>query len=200
MAYNTVCVNTLTAPGNDMFAKVLTTPVAKALIFRGRGNRVGGLAGRSVPAIEIGGKTLVSTYMANPQNVERKWYVIDAEGMVMGRLASQVASMLRGKHKPTFTPHCDCGDYIIVVNTDKLVLTGKKLDNKVYRYHTGYPGGLKEIPYRKLMANKSEFAFREAVRRMLPKGPLGYAMAKKLFVFGGPEHNHQAQKPEALKL
>ena len=110
----------------------------------------------------------MSTYMANPQNVERKWYVIDAEGMVMGRLASQVASMLRGKHKPTFTPHCDCGDYIIVVNADKLVLTGKKLDNKVYRYHTGYPGGLKEIPYRKLMANKSEFAFREAVRRMLP--------------------------------
>ena len=152
------------------------------------------------PAIEIGGNTLVSTYMANPQNVERKWYVIDAEGMVMGRLASQVASMLRGKHKPTFTPHCDCGDYIIVVNTDKLVLTGKKLDNKVYRYHTGYPGGLKEVPYRKLMANKSEFAFREAVRRMLPKGPLGYAMAKKLFVFGGPEHNHQAQKPEELKL
>ena len=142
----------------------------------------------------------MSTYMANPQNVERKWYVIDAEGMVFGRLASQVASMLRGKHKPTFTPHCDCGDYIIVVNADKLVLTGKKLDNKVYRYHTGYPGGLKEIPYRKLMANKSEFAFREAVRRMLPKGPLGYAMAKKLFVYTGAEHNHQAQKPEALKL
>ena len=142
----------------------------------------------------------MSTYMANPQNVERKWYVIDAEGMVFGRLASQVASMLRGKHKPTFTPHCDCGDYIIVVNADKLVLTGKKLDNKFYRYHTGYPGGLKEITYRKLMAKKSEFAFREAVRRMLPKGPLGYAMAKKLFVYAGPEHNHQAQKPEELKL
>ena len=102
----------------------------------------------------------MSTYMANPQNVERKWYVIDAEGMVFGRLASQVASMLRGKHKPTFTPHCDCGDYIIVVNADKLVLTGKKLDNKFYRYHTGYPGGLKEISYRKLMAKKSEFAWR----------------------------------------
>ena len=142
----------------------------------------------------------MSTYMANPQNVERKWYVIDAEGMVMGRLASQVASMLRGKHKPTFTPNCDCGDYIIVVNTDKLVLTGKKLDDKVYRYHTGYPGGLKEIKYRNLMAKKSDFAFREAVRRMLPKGALGYHMAKKLFVYTGAEHNHQAQKPEELKL
>lgn len=142
----------------------------------------------------------MSTYIANPQNVERQWYVIDAEGMVLGRLASQVASMLRGKHKPTFTPNCDCGDYIIVVNADKLVLTGKKLDKKIYRYHTGYPGGLKEIPYRKLMATKSEFAFREAVRRMLPKGPLGYKMAKKLYVYAGPEHNQQAQKPVEYKL
>ena len=97
--------------------------------------------------------------MANPQNVERTWYVIDAEGQVLGRLASQVASMLRGKHKPTFTPHVDCGDYIIVVNCDKLVLTGRKLDQKLYRYHTGYPGGLKEIKYRKLMQTKSTFAF-----------------------------------------
>ena len=142
----------------------------------------------------------MSTYIAKPQEVERQWYVIDAEGQVLGRLASQVASMLRGKHKPTFTPTCDCGDYIIVVNADKLVLTGKKLDKKIYRYHTGYPGGLKEIPYRKLMATKSEFAFREAVRRMLPKGPLGYRMAKKLFVYAGPEHKHQAQKPVEYKL
>lgn len=142
----------------------------------------------------------MSTYIAKPQEVERQWYVIDAEGQVLGRLASQVASMLRGKHKPTFTPNCDCGDYIIVVNADKLVLTGKKLDKKIYRYHTGYPGGLKEIPYRKLMATKSEFAFREAVRRMLPKGSLGYRMAKKLFVYAGPEHKHQAQKPVEYKL
>lgn len=142
----------------------------------------------------------MSTYIAKPQEVERQWYVIDAEGQVLGRLASQVASMLRGKHKPTFTPNCDCGDYIIVVNADKLVLTGKKLDKKIYRYHTGYPGGLKEIPYRKLMATKSEFAFREAVRRMLPKGPLGYRVAKKLFVYAGPEHKHQAQKPVEYKL
>ena len=142
----------------------------------------------------------MSTYMANPQNVERKWYVIDADGMVLGRLASLVASMLRGKHKPTFTPNCDCGDYIIVINTDKIVLTGKKLDDKIYRYHTGYAGGLKEVPYRRLMEKKSDFAFKEAVRRMLPKGPLGYAMAKKLFVYTGAEHKHEAQKPELLKL
>ena len=97
----------------------------------------------------------MSTYMANPQTVERKWYVVDAEDLVMGRLASQVASILRGKNKPTFTPHVDCGDYVIVVNASKIKLTGKKLDQKLYRYHTGYPGGLKEITYRKLMANKS---------------------------------------------
>ena len=138
--------------------------------------------------------------MANPQTVERKWYVIDGEGQVFGRLASQVASMLRGKHKPTFTPNCDCGDYIIVVNADKLVFTGKKLDNQIYRRHTGYPGGLKEITYRKLMATKSECALREAVRRMLPKGPLGYAMLKKLHVYAGPEHKQAAQKPIELKL
>jgi len=142
----------------------------------------------------------VSTYMANPQNVERKWYVIDAEGMVFGRLASQVASMLRGKHKPTFTPNCDCGDYIIVINSDKLVFTGKKLDNKMYQYHTGYAGGLKEMNYRRLMEKKSDFAFELAVKRMLPKGPLGRAMAKKLFVYTGSEHKQQAQKPEMLKL
>lgn len=142
----------------------------------------------------------MSTYMANPQKVERKWYVIDAEDMVMGRLASQVASILRGKNKPTFTPHVDCGDYVVIVNASKLKLTGKKLDQKFYRYHTGYPGGLKEIAYRKLMANKSEFAFKEAVRRMLPKGPLGYSMLKKLHVYAGPEHEQQAQKPEVLVL
>ena len=142
----------------------------------------------------------MSTYMAKASTVERQWYVIDAEGEVLGRLASKIALILRGKHKPTFTPHVDTGDYVIVINADKMVLTGKKLDDKIYRYHTGYPGGLKEIKYRTLMAKKSDFAFREAVRRMLPKGPLGYAMAKKLFVYTGAEHNHQAQKPEELKL
>ena len=138
--------------------------------------------------------------MANPQNVERTWYVIDAEDQVLGRLASQVAAVLRGKHKPTFTPHVDCGDYVIVINAKKIRLTGKKLDQKNYRYHTGYPGGLKEIPYRKLIENKSDFMFKEAVRRMLPKGPLGYKMLKKLRVYAGAEHGHEAQKPVEFKL
>ena len=142
----------------------------------------------------------MSTYMANPQNVERTWYVIDAEDQVLGRLASQVAAILRGKHKPTFTPHVDCGDYVIVINAKKIRLTGKKLDQKNYRYHTGYPGGLKEIPYRKLIENKSEFMFKEAVRRMLPKGPLGYKMLKKLRVYAGAEHGPEAQKPVEFKL
>ena len=142
----------------------------------------------------------MSTYMANPQNVERKWYVIDAEDLVLGRLASQVASILRGKNKATFTPHVDCGDNVIIINASKIRLTGKKLDQKTYRYHTGYVGGLKEITYRKLMTNKSEFAFKEAVRRMLPKGPLGYSMLKKLHVYAGPEHEQQAQKPEVLVI
>ena len=142
----------------------------------------------------------MSTYMAKPANVDRKWYVIDAEGVVLGRLASQVALMLRGKHKPTFTPHVDTGDFIIVVNTDKIVLTGNKLNDKIYYHHTGHPGGLKETKYRDLMANKSEFALKKAVRGMLPKGPLGNKMIKKLKVYAGPEHEHQAQKPEAFEL
>jgi large subunit ribosomal protein L13 len=138
--------------------------------------------------------------MAKPANVDRKWYVIDAEGVVLGRLASQVALMLRGKHKPTFTPHVDTGDFIIVVNTDKIVLTGKKLDQKIYYHHTGHPGGLKETKYRDLMATKSEFALKKAVRGMLPKGPLGNKMIKKLKVYAGPEHEHAAQKPEAFEM
>ena len=142
----------------------------------------------------------MSTYMAKPANVDRKWYVIDAEGVVLGRLASQVALMLRGKHKPTFTPHVDTGDFIIVVNTDKIVLTGNKLDAKIYYHHTGHPGGLKETKYRDLMATKSEFALKKAVRGMLPKGPLGNKMIKKLKVYAGPEHEHAAQKPEAFEM
>lgn len=142
----------------------------------------------------------MSTYMAKPANVERKWYVIDAEGVVLGRLASQVALMLRGKHKPTFTPHVDTGDFIIVVNTDKIVLTGNKLNDKIYYHHTGHPGGLKETKYRDLMANKSEFALKKAVRGMLPKGPLGNKMLKKLKVYAGAEHEHAAQKPEVFEM
>ncbi len=138
--------------------------------------------------------------MSKPADVERQWYVIDAEDLVLGRLATQVAMMLRGKHKPTFTPHVDTGDNIIVVNAAKVRLTGKKLDQKMYRYHTGYPGGLKEIPYRRLLATKSEFALKNAVRGMLPKGPLGYRMLKKLHVYAGPTHEHAAQKPVAFEV
>ncbi|MCI7026595.1 MAG: 50S ribosomal protein L13 [Clostridiales bacterium] len=142
----------------------------------------------------------MSSYIAKPETVERKWYVIDADGVVLGRLASQVALMLRGKHKPTFTPHVDTGDYIIVVNTDKIAMTGRKLDQKIYYHHSGYPGGLKETKYRDLLANKSEFALRKAVRGMLPKGPLGNKMFKKLKVYAGAEHPHAAQQPEVIDM
>ena len=138
--------------------------------------------------------------MAKAETIERKWYVVDAEGMVLGRLASQVAHILRGKHKPTFTPHVDTGDHVIILNADKVILTGKKLDQKLYRRHSGYPGGLKEITYRVLLSRKPEFAVKRAITGMLPKGPLGRKMATKLRVYAGAEHEHQAQKPEALKL
>ena len=142
----------------------------------------------------------MKTYMAHAETVERKWYVVDAEGVTLGRLATKVASVLRGKHKPTYTPNVDTGDFVIVINTDKVVLTGKKLEDKYYRYHSGYIGGLKEIPYKKLMAEKSDLAVYEAVRGMLPKNSLGRAMLKKLRVYKGAEHNHAAQKPEVLKV
>ena len=142
----------------------------------------------------------MSSYIAKPETVERKWYVIDADGVVLGRLASQVALMLRGKHKPTFTPHVDTGDYIIVVNTDKIAMTGRKLDQKIYYHHSGYPGGLKETKYRDLLANKSEFALKKAVRGMLPKSPLGNKMFKKLKVYAGAEHPHAAQQPEVFDM
>lgn len=142
----------------------------------------------------------MKTYMANAQTVERKWYVVDAEGIPLGRLATKVAAILRGKNKPSFTPNVDAGDFVIVVNSDKVVLTGKKLEDKYYRYHTGYIGGLKEISYGKLMAERSDLAVYEAVRGMLPKNSLGRQMIKKLRVYKGAEHNHAAQKPETLKL
>ncbi|MBQ8295818.1 MAG: 50S ribosomal protein L13 [Clostridia bacterium] len=142
----------------------------------------------------------MKTYMAHAETVERKWYVVDAAGVPLGRLASRVASVLRGKNKPTFTPNVDTGDFVIVINTDKAVLTGKKLENKFYRYHTGYIGGLKEISYKKMMAEKSDLAVYEAVRGMLPKNSLGRQMLKKLKVYKGAEHNHAAQKPEELKV
>lgn len=142
----------------------------------------------------------MKTYMANAQTVERKWYVVDAAGVPLGRLASKVAAVLRGKNKPTYTPNVDCGDFVIVLNSDKIVLTGKKSEDKFYRYHTGYIGGLKEVSYKKLMAEKSDVALYEAIRGMLPKNSLGRAMIKKLKIYKGAEHNHAAQKPEELKL
>ena len=142
----------------------------------------------------------MKTFMANAQNVERNWYIVDADGMTLGRLASQVAAILRGKNKPTFTPHVDCGDHVIVINAAKVVLSGKKLDQKIYYHHTGFAGGLKETKYRKLMAEKPEFAVKHAVVGMLPKGPLGRQMARKLRVYAGTEHEHEAQKPTVLEL
>ena len=142
----------------------------------------------------------MKTFMANAQNVERNWYIVDADGMTLGRLASQVAAILRGKNKPTFTPHVDCGDHVIIINAAKVVLSGKKLDQKVYYHHSGFAGGLKETKYRKLMAEKPEFAVKHAVIGMLPKGPLGRQMARKLRVYAGAEHEHEAQKPEVLVL
>ena len=142
----------------------------------------------------------MKTYMAKAEAVERKWYVVDAAGVPLGRVASRVASVLRGKNKPTFTPNVDCGDFVIIINTDKAVLTGKKLENKFYRYHTGYIGGLKEISYKKMMEEKSDLAVYEAVKGMLPKNSLGRAMLKKLRVYKRAEHNHAAQKPEELKV
>lgn len=142
----------------------------------------------------------MKTFMANSQNVERKWYVVDATDMPLGRLASQVAAILRGKNKPTFTPHVDTGDFVIVLNTDKVVLTGKKLEQKLYTYHTGYMGGLKQVPYDRMMAEKSDLAVYEAIKGMLPKNSLGRQMLTKLRVYKGAEHNHQAQQPIELKL
>lgn len=142
----------------------------------------------------------MKTYMAKPEEIERKWYVVDCDGLVLGRVASQIASVLRGKNKPCYTPNVDCGDYVIAINTDKIILTGKKLEQKYYRYHTGYIGGLKEIQFKKRMAEDSDKALTTAVKGMLPKNSLGRDMIKKLKVFKGAEHNHQAQMPVELKF
>ena len=140
----------------------------------------------------------MQTYMANPDKIERKWYVVDAEGCTLGRLASGVASVLRGKNKPQFTPHVDTGDYVIVVNADKIKVTGKKMDQKIYYHHSDYVGGMKETTLKEMMAKKPEKVIELAVKGMLPKGPLGREMYTKLFVYAGPEHKHAAQKPEVL--
>ena len=142
----------------------------------------------------------MKTFMASPATIERKWYVIDASGMTLGRLSSEVAKILRGKNKPIFTPHEDTGDYVIIVNAEKITVTGKKLLQKIYYNHSDYVGGMRETDLKTMLAKKPEKVIELAVKGMLPKGPLGRAMMKKLFVYAGPEHKHQAQKPEVLSL
>src|SRR5690625_800030 len=150
--------------------------------------------------IHLGGISMRTTFMANDQNVERKWLVVDAEDETLGRLASEVATLLRGKHKPTYTPHVDTGDYVIIVNAEKIELTGNKLNDKMYYSHSGYPGGLKERNASEMLAKHPERLLEIAIKGMLPKGKLGRKMAKKLFVYEGPEHNNAAQKPEVYEL
>ena len=140
----------------------------------------------------------MKTFMASPATIDRKWYVVDATGMTLGRLASEVAKVLRGKNKPIFTPHIDTGDYVIVINAEKIAVTGKKLDQKIYYRHSDYVGGLKQATLREKLSNKPEEVIELAVKGMLPKGPLGRQMFKKLFVYAGAEDKHAAQKPEVL--
>ena len=142
----------------------------------------------------------MKTYMPNPQKVERKWYVVDAEGQTLGRMCSEIAKVLRGKNKPIFTPHEDCGDYVIVVNAEKIKVSGKKLDQKVYYHHSDYVGGMKETTLKEMLAKHPERVVELGVKGMLPKGPLGRQMYKKLFVYAGPDHKHEAQQPEELKF
>ena len=140
----------------------------------------------------------MKTFMASPATIDRKWYVVDATDMTLGRLASEVAKVLRGKNKPIFTPHIDTGDYVIVINAEKIKVTGKKMDQKVYYKHSDYVGGMKETTLKEQLAKKPEAVVEMAVKGMLPKGPLGREMYTKLYVYAGPEHKHAAQKPEVL--
>lgn len=142
----------------------------------------------------------MKTFMQTKENVERKWFVVDAEGKTLGRLATQVASVLRGKHKTTFTPHIDCGDFVIVINAEKIVLTGDKLDKKIYYNHSRFPGGLRERTARKMIEKYPSEMIERAIEGMLPNGPLGRQMYRKLFVYAGPEHQHEAQKPEIMEI
>jgi len=140
----------------------------------------------------------MKTFMANSATVERKWYVVDATGYTLGRLASEIAKILRGKNKPIYTPHADTGDYVIIVNAEKITVTGKKLDQKIYYHHSDYVGGMKETKLKDMLVKKPEKVLELAIKGMLPKGPLGREMYTKLFVYAGPEHKHEAQKPEAI--
>ena len=156
--------------------------------------------GKGIALNRVGGKEKkMKSFIAKPQEIERKWYVVDAEGKTLGRMAAEIAMVLRGKRKPIYTPHVDCGDYVIVINAEKVEVTGKKRKEKIYKRHTGYPGGLREMTFEKLQAKKPEEIVRHAVG-MLPDGRLGRQMFKKLKVYAGPEHGHAAQKPEELKF
>lgn len=142
----------------------------------------------------------MSTYMPKAGDITRKWYVIDASGLPLGKVAAKAAELLRGKHKPTFAPHADCGDHVIVINADKIVLTGKKLDQKMYYHHTGYIGNMKKVKYSTLLANKPEFVMTKAIKGMLPDTVIGRNALTRLRVYAGAEHNHAAQQPEAIEL
>jgi len=142
----------------------------------------------------------MKSFIAKPQEVERKWYVIDAEGKTLGRMCTEIASILRGKKKPIYTPHVDCGDYVIVINAEKVEVTGKKREDKIYKRHTGFPGGLREVAFKDMQAKHPEEIIRHAVKGMMPNGKLGRQMFKKLKVYVGPEHGHAAQKPETWKF
>ncbi len=142
----------------------------------------------------------MKTMMAKESQIERKWYIVDAEGKILGRLATEVARILKGKHKPTYTPHVDTGDYVIIINAEKIKVTGKKESQKLYRHHTGYVGGLKEISYKTMMEKHPERILKHAVKGMLPKNILGRQMMKKLKIYVGPEHKNDAQRPEVLDI
>lgn len=142
----------------------------------------------------------MKTFMQKKETVERKWFVVDADGKTLGRLATEVATVLRGKHKPTYTPHVDCGDYVIIINAEKINLTGNKLDNKIYYNHSGYPGGLRKRTAKTMIETYPEEMIERAIKGMLPKGSLGRQMYRKLFVYSGAEHEHQAQKPEVMEI
>ncbi|MDP5293136.1 50S ribosomal protein L13 [Oceanimonas sp. CHS3-5] len=142
----------------------------------------------------------MKTFVAKPETVKRDWYVVDAEGKTLGRLATEIARRLRGKHKPEFTPHVDCGDYIIVINAEKVKVTGNKASDKIYYSHSGFPGGIKSISFEKLIDRKPEMVIESAVRGMLPRGPLGRAMYRKMKVYAGSQHNHAAQQPQVLDI
>ena len=142
----------------------------------------------------------MNSFMASPSTIETKWYVVDATGHTLGRLSSEIAKVLRGKNKPTYTPHIDTGDYVIVINADKIQVTGKKMDQKIYYRHSAYVGGMKETTLKEKLNKKPEEVIELAVKGMLPKGPLGRSMAKKLFVYAGADHKHEAQKPEVLEI